>query len=104
MVEIDGMEMPESCANCDMSYRDDYFSYNPPLKCPLVYCPMGLNENEKHKDCPLRERQTGRWRHYERMITCSVCNTEYYDEIMEYLGDDVPKYCPSCGAKMEEGE
>ena len=42
----------------------------------------------------------GRWQHYEGMITCSVCRTKIYDDIMELLGDDVPRYCPNCGADM----
>lgn len=46
----------------------------------------------------------GRWRHYEGTLTCSVCHTEIYDDIMELLGDDVPRYCPNCGADMRGGE
>lgn len=46
----------------------------------------------------------GRWRHYEGTLTCSVCHTEIYDDIMELLGDDVPRYCPNCGARMDEVE
>lgn len=44
--------------------------------------------------------KTGEWRHYERTITCSECDTEFYDDIMEYCGDDVPRFCPHCGARM----
>ena len=46
----------------------------------------------------------GKWRHYEGMITCSACGAEYYDDIMEYLGDDVPHCCPVCEARMDGGE
>ena len=46
------------------------------------------------------ERQTGEWRHYENMLTCSQCKAEFYDEIMYYCGDDVPRFCPNCGAEM----
>ena len=42
------------------------------------------------------------WRHYEGMLTCSECGAEFYDDIMEYLGDDVPKFCPDCGARAEK--
>ena len=49
-----------------------------------------------------QEPKTGHWRHYEGMLICSECGTEFYDDIMEYCGDDVPKYCPNCGAKMVE--
>ena len=44
----------------------------------------------------------GRWRHYEGMLTCSECGMEFYDDIMEYCGDHVPKFCPDCGADMRE--
>ena len=47
------------------------------------------------------QEETGYWRHYEGMLTCSECGAEFYDDIMEYCGDDVPKCCPDCGAKME---
>ena len=42
----------------------------------------------------------GRWRHYEGTLTCSECGTMFYDDIMEYCGDTVPRYCPECGADM----
>lgn len=44
----------------------------------------------------------GRWRHYEGMLTCSECGMEFYDDIMEYCGDHVPKFCPNCGAYMRK--
>ena len=51
------------------------------------------------------KRRTGHWRHYEGMLICSECGAEYYDGIMEYCGDDVPKYCPMCGSRMmQEGK
>lgn len=51
--------------------------------------------------------RTGHWRHYEGMLICSECGTEFYDDIIEYCGDDVPKWCPDCGCRMfepKEGE
>lgn len=48
--------------------------------------------------------KSGKWWHYEGMIICSECGAEFYDEIMEYCGDSVPKYCPDCGAKMDGEE
>ena len=42
----------------------------------------------------------GTWRHYEGMLYCPKCGAEFYDEIMEYTGDEVPKHCPDCGADM----
>lgn len=52
---------------------------------------IGKKENEPKK---------GKWFHYEGGLTCSVCNIEFYDDIMEYTGDNVPKFCPNCGADM----
>lgn len=48
------------------------------------------------------ERKKGKWRHYEGYLTCSECGTEYDDDIMTHCGDDVPKFCPDCGADMRE--
>jgi len=42
------------------------------------------------------------WRHYEGQLTCSECGAVFYDDIMEYCGDDVPKFCPDCGADMRK--
>ena len=47
------------------------------------------------------EVKYGRWRNYEGILTCSVCGMEFYNDIMEYTGDEVPHYCPNCGAFME---
>lgn len=44
----------------------------------------------------------GYWWHCEGMLICSECGTEYYDDIMEYTGDEVPEFCPHCGADMRE--
>ena len=49
----------------------------------------------------LDNQKTGHWRHYEGMLICSECGTKFYDDIMEYCGDDVPKCCPNCGAIMK---
>jgi hypothetical protein len=46
------------------------------------------------------KREKGKWRHYEGYLTCSECRTEYDDDIMTHCCDDVPKFCPNCGADM----
>lgn len=48
------------------------------------------------------EVKRGKWFHHEGTIICSECKAAYYDDIMEYTGDVVPKHCLNCGAKMEE--
>lgn len=50
------------------------------------------------------ERKTGSWRHYDGELTCSECSVTIYDDIMSLLGDDVPRFCPNCGAKMIGGD
>ena len=45
-------------------------------------------------------QKKGHWRNYEGTLTCSVCETEFDNGIMEYCGDDVPMFCPDCGADM----
>ncbi len=57
------------------------------------------------EDLPsVNSTKIGHWRHYEGMLICSDCGAEFYDDIMEYCGDVVPKCCPNCGAKMQEVE
>lgn len=53
------------------------------------------------KNIPSAEPKKGRWRHYEGVLTCLECGAEFYDDIMEYTGDEVPHFCPDCGANME---
>ena len=53
--------------------------------------PVSVSENPN---------KCGTWRHYEGMLYCPKCGAEFYDEIMEYTGDEVPKHCPDCGADM----
>ena len=43
----------------------------------------------------------GKWRDYEGMLTCSACGAEIYNDIEDYLGYEVPHYCPNCGARMD---
>ena len=52
------------------------------------------------REVPSAKPKRGSWRHYEGMLTCSECGTKFYDNIMEYCDDDVPKFCPDCGANM----
>lgn len=47
-----------------------------------------------------QQEQNGYWRNYEGYLLCSECG-EYYDDTMEYCGDDVPHICLNCGAKMD---
>ena len=60
--------------------------------------------NEPSVTIPSVENECGTWRHYEGMLYCPKCGAEFYDEIMEYTGDEVPKHCPDCGADMRGEE
>lgn len=65
------------------------------------YCKYIKTESEIHNESSSENpNKTGHWRHYENMLYCSECGEAYYDDIMEYCGDDVPKYCPMCGSRM----
>lgn len=69
-----------------------------------------LNDAIEHAPTIEPERKKGKWiekdldnfRKYE--VVCSECGSRYignydaYDEPCDFM------YCPSCGAKMEEGE
>ena len=51
------------------------------------------------------ERKTGRWILWnypgEECAICSACGEEY-DQMELYIGgNDYPKFCPECGARME---
>ena len=56
------------------------------------------------EDLPSAEPKTSKLRHYEGVLTCMECGAEFYDDIMEYTGDEVPHFCPDCGANMEAKE
>ena len=55
------------------------------------------------KNIPSAQKK-GHWRNYEGTLTCSACETEFDNGIMEYCGDDVPMFCPNCGADMRGDE
>lgn len=72
-----------------------------PIKIGFKEITKVIDESPTVDAQPVRH---GTWRHYERMLTCSECGTVFDDDIMEYFGEEVPKYCPECGAKMDAGE
>ena len=53
---------------------------------------------------PSAQPKRGKWRHYEGVLKCSECASEFYDNIMDFCGDDVPHFCPDCGADMRTKE
>lgn len=77
--------------------RDTYDRYNEAWQDAVFRM-----ETEIEQLPSAQPQRTGRWWHYEGHLTCSECETEYYDDIIEYCGDDVPRFCPHCGARMED--
>ena len=90
--------MGEDCIDCHQNVRHCQYDRN---YTKMDFC--GWIDDAPTVDAvPVRR---GRWRHYEGMLTCSECGMEFYDDIMEYCGDHVPKFCPDCGADMrKDGE
>lgn len=87
-----------------------YITERDVLNCPPVQpedeCGYWDSESSfcaLHRPFAQPERKKGTWRHYEGTLTCSVCGAEFYDEIMEYFGGDVPRFCPDCGADLRGG-
>lgn len=35
-------------------------------------------------------------------VSCSECGAEYYEDDLLLGGNEFPRYCPNCGAKMDE--
>ena len=57
-------------------------------------------------DAPtIEERKTGKWIGWlepgNENYHCSACGTAWYPEDLYLGGNDYPKYCPECGAQME---
>ena len=81
--------------------REDAISRSDAIRVASGYCHWSNIPKELAKLPSVSTEKTGHWRHYEGMLICSECGAEFYDDIMEYCGDDVPKCCPDCGTKME---
>ena len=56
---------------------------------------------DRIKTLPSARSKIGTWRHYEGTLTCSECTASFDDSSMDFCGDDVPHFCPDCGAEMK---
>lgn len=90
--------MKDDCADCDKELRGK----SKACEFDRVYTKMDfcgwLDDAPTVDAVPVKH---GWWWHYEGMLICSECGTQFYDDISEYCGDHVPKFCPNCGAKMD---
>ena len=75
---------------------DEFFENYPELAIePYINAPTVVANSAT------TEIKQGEWFHYEGSLFCQNCHTEFDDDIEEYCGDDVPKFCPNCGARMK---
>ena len=80
---IKDMEMPTSCANCELAMHFDGYNEN---ECPF--------NAFSYYDCPLSEIEPakhGTWIWKDHYLVCSECGEE----------NDRTNYCPNCGARMD---
>lgn len=74
-----------------------------------------LNERTSFKhdilDAPkadVEEIRRGRWITWaypgDEHVECSECHTQYYENDLYLGGNEFPKRCPECGARMQESK
>ena len=92
-VVLTNMDMPNSCSECRLKTRCEYALAN------------GWLNNKRDDKCPLKpyEERKGKWIKHDTYYDCSLCSelakcTETADTFVWKLS----KFCPGCGAKMEE--
>lgn len=103
MIQID-MEMPKSCSKCPL-FNGEFgecqhlgFNVNNAIKTDFT--------EERELNCPLKEVPNGEWIERDdgwgdNYYDCSVCG-ESWATIDGTPFDNGMKYCPNCGAKMEQ--
>ena len=102
-IYIKDMETPQSCFSCPMIGGEDGFVCHPKKKslakerginisrpdwCPITDVPVTHGEWKHVKWVEDKEEQSGGW----WISRCSNCSMPYNEET---------KYCPHCGAKMD---
>ena len=112
---IKGMKMPENCTICRFCVPEAdpengemcmaTGKYVPPCNtdclenCPLVEVPPHgrlIDADVKH----------GRWIEYlfpsSEHVSCSECGADYYVDDLLLGRNKYPRFCPNCGAEMDE--
>lgn len=90
---VTGKEIPQGCVMCTHGkFTESHF----------LYCEFLMREPKvkisRPDWCPLEERKCGKWIRLSRGDVCSECKYS----TGRYAGEF--KFCPNCGAKMDEGE
>ena len=83
--------------------RDTYDRYNEAWNDAIGRAEIEI-ENLPSAQPTIEPRARSKWWHYEDILQCCNCSAEFYDDIVEYTGDDAPKFCPNCGADMRGNE
>lgn len=113
---IKGVKMPDCCASCPFLTYDDYVITGKPHTCLALKISMGWDDlpQGRREDCPLIEEKTGKWvwnndaRDWNiGAWICSECGAKpetHWESKQEvnpllFCGS---KYCPNCGARMDE--
>ncbi len=48
----------------------------------------------------LREERHGTWSEDGGELKCSECHSIFFNDIMDMNKDEMPSFCPVCGARM----
>lgn len=88
-------KMPENCTSCpcaDGEYGVCNIDYN-----------VGLSADDRPKECPLREVKHAHWDKtcFLDIYQCSACKSPVKMDMRRYR-IYLRRYCPDCGAKMDE--
>ena len=102
MIQID-MKMPKSCFDCDKTRQ---WKNTGRVQCPHIDMPsISSNRDCRPPYCPLKEVPTGHW--IDRSAgeyRCSNCEKIIGETDITDAPINSFKYCPFCGAKMENVE
>lgn len=111
--EVTAEILPGACTACP------FYGYS--VESDTGICSITLNDirtdgpqdEERERDCPIKERKTGKWERHNTYHgddtsgfvdpdwRCSECGKNAL--VNEYMMYDLTEFCPNCGAKMNGG-